>query len=82
MSDRVSESDGGEAVGKQERLEKSKIFRFERGSIHYSNIEQTVASGQKDSPLAVHNYLCYQDEDKLIKVTEIVLEDKILRIRD
>lgn len=82
MSHQQSESDLGLQAESLSQSQKRKIFKFENGRIHYCNIEQTLVNEQRDSSLAVHNYLCYQEDDKLIKITEIVLEGKILRIKD
>ena len=51
--------------------------------INYTNSSQIIyQKPTNQADVKVNNYLCYQDGEKLHKVTEIIYEDKIIRIED
>jgi hypothetical protein len=58
------------------------VFEFEFGEVHYNNVEELGSLEEENEELTVNNFLAYQNGNTLIKITEIMIQNKILRIRD
>lgn len=58
------------------------MFEFEFGEVHYNNVEELGSLEEENEELTVNNFLAYQNGNTLIKITEIMIQNKILRIRD
>lgn len=59
-----------------------KVFEIDKGTINYTNIQHSFLKNKAVEGLEVHNHLCKQDGTKLVKVTEVVLDNQVLEIRD
>lgn len=67
----------------EEQLFERKNFIQGNVKIDYLNTSKIYCKEEKNSMnVQVSNYLCYQHNGTLSKVTEITYEDKVIRIED
>ena len=67
---------------RQPRVSAEKVFHVESGVIKYINSEQMVESQKPTKELLVQNFECFREGENLIKITEISIDNIMLRIQD
>lgn len=59
------------------------MFRQDIFKVDYTNKSKIFYhQPPQSSDVKINNYLCYQEDNRLHKVTEIIYEDKLIRIQD